>query len=464
MGTMPASIPDVLEPPQFSKSSCKKQDVLKRSKKSLGFIKDLSNQEFIATGNIAAVTVGGKLMFVPAFATGINWIGKFDAAKKPLWQYCFPKRSGAPMPDETIQDMIVTSDGGYLGIGQSTFGRSGVVANGWVFKLNVDGELEWQKLYGRTFDKNFSAVSLISVMSTPDQGFIIVGSLNQRITTSSCTICDRRYALLMKLNTDGELQWQKSYGMDFEVSIYPQDENGKIKKESTEGGFSFKRIFPVADGGFFVTGTTNIFASNDTWFARFDSEGNVLWQKAFGKEKANEIRNIREDHERNLVIAGMLTLGFSQPWALKLDPNGKVLWQKILGKSSNVQVFDVVESVDQKGYVFIGRTRPSRAQSIQDSLVPQTLWIFQLDTNGKLVWQKGYLSIFDTYSVDLRRFADGYLLRSDQDFFPIDSQGGMKKSRSKIFGPVKVNFPSKEFTQEEVETDIHDYEIPISEE
>lgn len=358
------------------------------------------------------------------------------------------------MPDDVIQDMIVTPDGGYLGVGTSSFGRSGPIGNAWAFKLDAKGKLQWQKMYGRLFDPRFGAASFMSVISTPDSGYVVSGGVDQRSDLTSSGGCkvavcsastSRAYGLLMKLNANGEIQWQKTYGMD-------------------DGGLSFQRMLPLENGGFVVTGTTLAFDAADAWLGGFDSEGNVLWQKVFGKAKANEIRTIRKDHDGNLIIAGMLRLGFARPWALKLDPNGNVLWQKSFGKNVTLEMFDMEESIDQKGYVFLVRTIPTRAELDKDFLVPQTMWIFQLDSDGNFMWQKGYRTVMHTFSILLRRFGERYLMSSELDLIPVDAMGKIKKSPPKILDSVKVNFPSEAFTQDEVNTDIQDYEMLLSEE
>ena len=77
--------------------------------------------------------------------------------------------------DERPWDMIQTDDGGFLLIGQANY-ADGVVTEAfgildyWVVKLNSDGVLEWQQSYGG------SHVDVcFSVCNGNDGGFLIAG-------------------------------------------------------------------------------------------------------------------------------------------------------------------------------------------------------------------------------------------------------------------------------------------------
>ena len=119
-------------------------------------------------------------------------------------------------------------------------------------KKSPDGKILWQKTFGGTsYDK------ASSVIQTPDQGYLIVGS------TSS--FGKGNYdVLLIKVNADGNLVWQQTYGEFF-----------------NEYGYS---AFSISAGeGFEIEGTqqtcTTENVSNDckdlVWKFRIDHEGKI---------------------------------------------------------------------------------------------------------------------------------------------------------------------------------------------
>ena len=120
-------------------------------------------------------------------------------------------------------------------------------------KKSPDGKILWQKTFGGTsYDK------ASSVIQTPDQGYLIVGS------TSS--FGKGNYdVLLIKVNADGNLVWQQTYGEFF-----------------NEYGYSASSI--SSGKGFEIEGTqqtcTTENVSNDckdlVWKFQIDEEGKIL--------------------------------------------------------------------------------------------------------------------------------------------------------------------------------------------
>ena len=92
-----------------------------------------------------------------------------------------------------------TSDGGYIVAGEtSSFGAGN--SDAWLLKLNADGVIEWQKAYGGT-----GSEYMYSIQQTSDGGYIVAGETN----SSGAGDSD---AWLLKLNENGTIQWQKTYG------------------------------------------------------------------------------------------------------------------------------------------------------------------------------------------------------------------------------------------------------------
>jgi len=115
----------------------------------------------------------------------------------------------------------------------------------WLLKLNSDGTIAWQKTYGgNKHDYAFS------VQHTADGGYVVAG------WTKSFG-AGKGDAWILKLNADGTLVWQKTYGgIDFD---------------------SASSIQQTSDGGYIVAGQTNSFgaAATDTWMLRLDADGEI---------------------------------------------------------------------------------------------------------------------------------------------------------------------------------------------
>ncbi|MCC6838505.1 MAG: PQQ-like beta-propeller repeat protein, partial [Bacteroidia bacterium] len=119
-----------------------------------------------------------------------------------------------------------TSDGGYVIIGTtSSFGNT---IDTYVLKTDSNGNLTWSKVYR----KNSGYPEPTSIFQTSDGGYIINGDG------------------LIKINSVGDVVWQKSY-------------TGDIKKSK-----------PTTDGGTVVVGETSLFTSDvDKYMAKKDASG-----------------------------------------------------------------------------------------------------------------------------------------------------------------------------------------------
>jgi 5-hydroxyisourate hydrolase-like protein (transthyretin family) len=154
---------------------------------------------------------------------------RLDGSGSMVWQ----KTYGGPDYD-FASSVRETVDGGFVVVGETlSFGAGGYDL--FVFKVDGTGKLLWQKTYGGTGDD-----SAHSVQTTADGGFVIVGG-----TRSSSTGDD---VLVLRLDANGGLLWQKTYGgteNDFAHFVDETDDGGLVVAGET-------RSFGAGDYDFFV--------------------------------------------------------------------------------------------------------------------------------------------------------------------------------------------------------------------
>jgi hypothetical protein len=101
------------------------------------------------------------------------WVAKTDTAGNLLWQKTF---GGSNFENATALELL--PDGGFILAGGTNSNDVDVSGNNstnlrldyWVIRLDIDGNLLWQKCLGGTMDEYANAIS-----PTPDGGFIIAG-------------------------------------------------------------------------------------------------------------------------------------------------------------------------------------------------------------------------------------------------------------------------------------------------
>jgi len=139
------------------------------------------------------------------------WLVKLSSTGNLQWQKCL----GGTQADQA-RTIELTVDGGYIVAGMSSSnnndvsgnhnGPSGGSSDFWVVKLNSVGVIQWQKCYGG--DKNEIAYA---IRTTPDGGFAITGTAESNNGDAGCN-AGWIDLWVIKINTSGLLQWQKSLG------------------------------------------------------------------------------------------------------------------------------------------------------------------------------------------------------------------------------------------------------------
>jgi len=112
-----------------------------------------------------------------------------------LEEWSYPYGGSA---DDIARCVSQTSDGGYIIVGQTSSFGSGL-DDGWIVKTDANGIEEWNQAYGGSSNDAFNAIEL-----TDDNGFIITGYKN--VTGS---IYEDGW--LMKINVNGDLDWEQTY-------------------------------------------------------------------------------------------------------------------------------------------------------------------------------------------------------------------------------------------------------------
>ena len=221
------------------------------------------------------------------------WILKLNENGTVQWQ----KTYGGKKLDTTSVDPIQqTSDGGYIVCGRTaSFGVGGTDV--WVLKLDGNGAIQWQKTYGGSFDDESH-----SVRQTLDGGYAVAGF------TWSFGAGDWDIWVL-KLDGNGTVQWQKTFGgteSDWTWSVHQTsdggcvvaggtasfggggsdvwvlklDEDGTLQWQKTYGGQdddSAVSVRQTSDGDYVVAGGTESYGAGDRdfWVLKLDGDGNI---------------------------------------------------------------------------------------------------------------------------------------------------------------------------------------------
>jgi uncharacterized delta-60 repeat protein/uncharacterized repeat protein (TIGR02543 family) len=316
-----------------------------------------------------------------------------------------------------------TSDGGYiLGGGTESFGAGN--EDFWVVKINDTGAVIWEKTYGGTNDE-----FAYSIEQTLDSGYIVTGG-----TQSFGAGADDFWVL--KLNADGTVAWQKTYGgnsTDYGRSIQQTpdgtyvaagytgsfgagnedfwvlklNDDGTVAWQKTYGGNNTDQAYAIqqtSDSGYIVVGRTWSFGAgnSDLWVLKLNDDGTVAWQKTYGGVNHECAFAIQQTTDGGYIVTGGTSssgAGSDDLWVLKLNADGTVAWQKTYGGNSNDYGRSIQETPDGT-YVVAGLTY-SFGEGDDD------LWVLKLNADGTVAWQKIYGGSNDDFGFSIQQTSDG---------------------------------------------------------
>lgn len=341
------------------------------------------------------------LLCLPLLVIAIVSVGLLEDAFPQTWARTF-----GGIYDEEAYSIVETKDKNLIVAGNTnSFGS----ANGDIFLIKIDpaGNILWQKTYG---DDSFDTVW--SVNSTSDRGCIVLG-----MKLNAC--CTDLW--ILKLDEFGNIDWQKTYGgVEYE-------QPGSIQQ--------------TKDSGYIFDGTTGSFGINsDIWVIRLDTQGNIVWQKAYGTSGYEAAYSVFATKKNAYIVAGMISgsNGTQDALVFKLDSSGDVLWSKSF-ISLGDEALNSVDGAPGGNFIGLGQTR-----SIGASVV--NFWAVKLNRRGKMLWQKTYGGADVNLGRSIKRTSDdGYAFVGYTDssttganisFVKLDSDG--HAAMQKNFGGSQV--------------------------
>ena len=125
------------------------------------------------------------------------WAMKLDANGSIIWQKTY-----ATTGFDRVYAAKALPTGGYIFAGETDYSHSSGF-DFWVFRVDANGDMLWQKTYG--FNRNDTAYAL----ENGHNGSIVVAGKSSSASSGT----DDFWAMQMTVN--GEIQWQKSYGEGF---------------------------------------------------------------------------------------------------------------------------------------------------------------------------------------------------------------------------------------------------------
>jgi lysophospholipase L1-like esterase len=329
--------------------------------------------------------------------------------------------------DDVGRSVVQTFDGGYAIAGTtSSFGVEG--SDVYLVKSDSAGNIQWSKTYGGTGDDVG-----YSVVQTFDGGYAIAG------TTSSFGV-EGSDVYLVKSDSAGNMQWNKTYGGAHAYSVVQTSDGGYaiageerggiyLVKTDSAGNMQWNKtyepgdnIWPyeprdniwctgwsvvqTSDGGYAIAGeiTQGTITTNAGYtivhLVKTDSAGNIVWSRVFvaGGTNTDVGRSVVQTFDGGYAIAGTAYGAGINVYLVKTDSGGTQVWSQTYGGPLNCYGYSVVQTSDG-GYAIAGTTFS------YDTL--NDVYLVKIDSAGNMQWSKTFGGTGDDVGYSVVQTSDG---------------------------------------------------------
>ncbi|HNW76810.1 MAG TPA: hypothetical protein PKJ28_07990 [Bacteroidales bacterium] len=308
--------------------------------------------------NIIKTNDGGYIGI--AYSDDYN-VMKFDSDFNVIWDKTYGGSKG-----DYVESIIQTNDGGYIVIGETKSSDGDVTLNHgdydiWLCKLDVDGNMTWEKSYGGTNTESVSGEN--SIQQTIDGGYVFIGGTNSDDGDVSLNHGGHD-VWLVKISSIGDIEYEKTYGGSnndygrkvistnsiFTLLITSGSNNGDFNKSGNwvvqinqSWGIIWKTnvfalnsgsLINTTDGDFIVVNTS----SQDFLLNRLGSDGTVKLTKTISFQsilpKQPSAEKILQTANNGFIIIGSVLLGDDADALLfKVNPDFNLIYSKIYSGS-----------------------------------------------------------------------------------------------------------------------------------
>ena len=319
-----------------------------------------------------------------------------------------------------------TSDGGYIMTGQTS--ESGRYSNMLTVKTDARGNLQWQKIIGTS-----SRADYATFVTEVSGGYIVAGALD---------VSGDQERALVKFDAKGNILWQKTYPSTGNGSIRGIDETsdggivatgyvdsgqtgyqfisddgqGSIMKTDSDGNLQWEKTLSAAPHGMRVYENAagyavgaNVWVNDDrgnhqdVCLILTDGKGNEKFSKTYGGSNNDQVFDFAATSDGGYVFAGHTRSYGLSNWdflLLKVGSDRTEQWHKTFGQPRGYDANYIhdesygVKQTPDGGYIMVGGTGDEyRYSASGHSAGPSDLWlayVVRTDGSGNLLWEGLY--------------------------------------------------------------------------
>jgi hypothetical protein len=339
---------------------------------------------------IGVTSAGGQtgMKTTASFGSRDCWLLHYDANNQLIWQLSYGGTG-----DDWVVDLKLSSDNQILVLcssdspisGNKTVDTKGG-ADAWLFKIDLNGVILWQKDFGTTLWDTPK-----KVLTHPDLSMYLGFTTNGHDGDFTSQIFGLGEVWLLKLDETGNKIWDKSFGTT------DDDQLGDLQIEPMSNHVVVS--CSVLQAG---TGNMSVSASEtgtNCWLFTLDANGNIVQEACIGSGTQSGPAKIIYLNDASLwlmtstqsdIIGDQTIAHYGQidTWLVHLDANFAILGQKVFGGTN----FDVPISIAYDGTVLqlnLLSNSPLSGNKTQSCRGLNDVWYLMLNaSDGEIITQK----------------------------------------------------------------------------
>ncbi|WP_435181964.1 hypothetical protein [Halorussus sp. AFM4] len=284
--------------------------------------------------------------------------------------------------DDIFADVVRTDDGGYL-----LAGWTGEERDGWVLKVDGEGQKEWSKTLGGP------GTDRLWGLARTDDGYLLAG----------------------RTDDGGAKGWA--------VEVGP---NGEVRSNRTLGPGAFyavERRTAGNDTGYLLAGWTRGDGAKAGWTVQLSADLSTEWEATHATPGSHGDGYLRAivPTDAGYYLAGKAVGDTDDGWALRIGADGSREWQTAVGGASRDDVWAAAPAARNgsaaAGFVLAGETE-------SDSTGPRDGWVVKFGPDGEVAWERRPGGEGTQWLDSAMRTESGYLFTGGSDAGPKASADG----------------------------------------
>ena len=302
------------------------------------------------------------------------WLLKLDEDGNVLWQRTY----GGPGDDTPAVFTFLRSTYtmSYFIFAGTTRSFGDVDGDFWLISLDRNGNIIWQKTYDSGYPDHLTGVDVL--LDDPSTAMIAAGT----------KIANNSDVWLLNLDEEGEVIWQRSYGLSENVPP-PANPNDYVENNP--------QVRAAEDGGYLVAAksTPPVAGNAMLWVLKLDALGDIQWHRRYG-DIEDSVQSMIRTFDDGYVLTGhhAVDIAGGYSWIMRLDEDGDVLWRNKYGNAAwfsehRVDYLTTITQTSGRAFVAAGRT-----QTFARGAQANDMWVLSLDAAGDVadcpaVFEKG---------------------------------------------------------------------------